>query len=169
MVTLFIVSIVAANVHIAIVDDRAVGEAAFLRVFGIMGMPIFGGAALFLASVSLRILKRKSRVALILDETALFYGGVKVPWPLMRETLVCKAQGRSYVGVRTVNDLALVKKMDEVYAKRIPYMFLIWLHYRQWRTQCSILIPAIKGLSVEELRNVIEEYRGTYGTASGSH
>ena len=93
-------------------------------------------------------------VALILDETALFYGGVKVPWPLIRETQVCKTLGRFYCGVRTVNDLALVKKMDEVYAKRIPYMFLIGLHYRQWRTQCSILIPAIKGISVEELRNV---------------
>lgn len=162
VVLLFILSIAAANTRIAIVDDRAIAASTALHVFGFMGMPLFGGAILFLASLIPTVLKRKGTVALILDEDALVYGAIRVSWSILRETVVCKALGRSYVGVRTINDRRLVRKMDEVLMKRVPYMFLIGLHYQQWRTQCSILIPAMQDISVDELQKVIEQYHAAY-------
>jgi hypothetical protein len=160
----FVAAIAAANTHITIVDDRTVAESTALHVFGFMGMALFGGAALFLGSLIPKVLKRKGAVALVLDADALLYGAIKIRWPLIRETVVCKALGRSYVGIRTINDRAMAQKMDEALVKRVPYIFLIGLHYLQWRTQCSILIPRMQGISIDELQQVIEQYHATYRT-----
>jgi hypothetical protein len=134
---------------------------AFLRTIGILGVPAFGMTALALASLIPKIRKSK-RASLVLDGTTLQYGGIKIPWPLIREALVCKYFGRRYIGIRTVNDVAMVKKMDEVLSNRLPSILLVGFHYQQWRTQCPLLIPGAQEITVDELQSLIEQYRAAF-------
>jgi hypothetical protein len=161
LVTMFVLSLVAFNTHIIVVDERSAMIRAFLRTIGILGVPAFGMTALALASLIPKIRKSK-RASLVLDGTTLQYGGIKIPWPLIREALVCKYFGRRYIGIRTVNDLAMVKKMDEVLSNRLPSILLVGFHYQQWRTQCPLLIPGAQEITVDELQSLIEQYRAAF-------
>ena len=135
-------------------------EHDLLQAFGQFGVVAFGLIALFCALLILKIRKSKG-ATLVLDEQALQYGGIRIPWPLMREPIVCKSLGRSYVGIRTVNDQAMVAKMNQTLGKHMGPT-LLGLNYVQGQAQCSVLITRLDGLTTDELQKLIEQYRSAF-------
>ncbi|HET7815175.1 MAG TPA: hypothetical protein VFL13_12465 [Candidatus Baltobacteraceae bacterium] len=164
LIAALIMSIVASITHVQVTDDLTSAESSFLQTFGLLGMPVFAAATFFIGSLIPKVLKRKGAVELVLDENALVYGAIKISWPVIREATVCRSFGRSYIGIRTGNDRAVIRKMNEVVFKRVPSILLLGYRYHLWRTKCALLIPAMQSISLVELQSLIEQYRGTYSS-----
>lgn len=157
-VAMFVLSFVAWRAPIIVTDPRTEFERSFLHSFGEVGVMAFGAMILALGSIVFKA-RKATGVPLILDDKGLQYGGIKIPWPLMREAVVCNVLGKRHIGIRTVNDRAIANKINEELSKRLPLAMLFGLRFQQWRTQCSVLIPAAQEASAEEVVSAIEQHR----------
>lgn len=163
----FALSVIAARTRIYGFGETAAFERGALSAFGYLGIPAFGLGAVAVISL-LSKLRKMDGIPVVLDDTGLSYGNLKIRWEVVREAIAFRYLGRPYIGLRTVNDKAVADKLNAAAAKRMPSVFLIGVRLLQRRKQCAFLFPANADVPADELCDLINQYRAAYESSGAA-
>lgn len=111
-----------------------------------------GGAGLLVVLLLLLVKAKRMNIPLLaLDERGLKTPIIQFAWPLIRDAWVGRVLGLPVLCISTINDDAVMK--------RIPALFRLRYALRRRIVGAPMVLPAMRGISLQEVCDLIAEYR----------